>query len=254
MLHKRIVKYLVITLISIFISACVSTDKPKDSLSKEEEAKLYLQMGTRYLEMGMLKIAKQNLEAAEQIDSDNGDIHNSLGALYERLRLFPKAREQYQQSIALDPGNYGVKNNYGRFLCERGNYEAGMALLNEALQMPLNNRKWFGYTNIGRCELRNGKIMVAEQHFRNALQINKKFPPALFEMQKISYHSEKYLSARAFLERYLSVAKHNPETLWYAVQTERALGNKKLAEGYKDRLFSLFPTSKEAQQLDLLVK
>jgi len=237
---------------SLFITACVSNDKSKDSLSKEEEAKLYLQMGTRYLEMDMLKIAKQNLEAAEQIDSDNADVHNSLGALYERLRMFPKAREQYKLAIALDPSNYGVRNNYGRFLCERGNYETGMALLNEALQMPLNNRKWFVYTNIGRCELKHGQMSLAEGHFRNALQINKKFSPALFEMQKISYHSAKYMSARAFLERYLAVAKHNAETLWYAVQTERALGNKKLAEGYRDTLLSLFPTSKEAQQIKLI--
>jgi len=253
MLHKQIVKYSVFVLISLFMSACISSSNQKEALSKEEEAKLYLQMGTRYLEMDMLKIAKQNLEVAEQIDPDNGDIHNSLGALYERLRLFPKAREQYQQSMALDPSNYGVKNNYGRFLCERGNYEGGMALLNEALQMPLNNRKWFVYTNIGRCELVHGKMLVAEPYFRNALKINKRFPPALFEMQKISYHSAKYMSARAFLERYLAVAKHNAETLWYAVQTERALGNEKLAEGYKDILFSLFPTSKEAQQLKLIV-
>jgi type IV pilus assembly protein PilF len=87
-----------------------------------------------------------------------------------------------------------------------------------------------------------------------ALQINRHYSPALFEMQKISYHSEKYMSARAFLERYLSVAKHSAASLWYAVQTERALGNQKLAESYRGKLNTLFPASKEAQQLNIEVK
>jgi len=250
MLYKQLIKCL---LISLLVSACVSSNGAKDSLSKSEEAKLYLRMGVRYLEMGMLKTAKENLEVAEDIDSNNAAIHNSLGALYERMRLFPKAREQYQIAISLDTENAGAKNNYGRFLCERGNYEAAMELLNEALLMPLNNRKWFVYTNIGLCELRKGNKKLAEGNFRNALQMNKNYSPALSEMQKISYHSAKYMSARAFLERYLAVAKHSPETLWYAVQTERSLGNKKLAESYIYKLNNLFPTSKEAQQFNIEV-
>jgi type IV pilus assembly protein PilF len=68
-------------------------------------------------------------------------------------------------------------------------------------------------------------------------------------MQKISYREGKYMSARAFLERYLAVAKHRAKTLWYAVKTENALGNKVLADKYKTQLFTLFPASKETQQL-----
>ncbi len=254
MLHKKVIKCLAIILLSILVNACVSSNSSKSSLSNKEEAKLYLRMGVRYLEMDMLKIAKENLETAESIDPNSATIHNSLGALYERLKMFSDARQQYQKAVALDADDAAAKNNYGRFLCERGNYEEGMELLNEALALPLNNRKWFTYTNIGRCELRNGKKGLAEANFRKALQANKYFSPALFEMQKISYLSKKYMSARAFLERYLSVATHNASTLWYAVQTERALGNKKLAESYMEKLNALFPTSKEAQQLKIKVK
>jgi type IV pilus assembly protein PilF len=57
------------------------------------------------------------------------------------------------------------------------------------------------------------------------------------------------MSSRAFLARYLQLSKHTPATLWYAVQTEEALGNKKLAEQYRQKLFNSFPASKQAQQL-----
>jgi len=250
-MYKKPVNCLLILLLGLFISACTNT---KDPLPKKEESILYMQMGVRYLEMGMLKIAKENLEMAVEVDSNNADAHNVLGVLYERLQLIPKAMEQYREAVALDASSSGAKNNYGRFLCERGEYEAGMQLLNETILLPLNNRKWFAYTNLGRCQLRQGQQKLAESSFRKALQMNKNYSPALFEMQKISYHAKKYMSARAFLERYLSVAKHTAPTLWYAVQTERVLGNKQLAEAYKDKLFSLFPVSKEAQQLNVDVK
>lgn len=242
-------KCLVVILLIFFMAACVKTGV-KEKMPKEEEAALYRNLGERYLEMGRLKEAKKNLEKAEKIIS-NADIHNSLGALNERLGLFTEAESEYQQAIALDENNARVKNNYGRFLCERGNYKGGMVLLNEALIAPLNNRKWIAYTNIGHCQLKSNKKYLAEASLRKALQLNKNFPPALFEMQKISYHSGKYMSARGFLERYLSVSGHNAGTLWYAVQTERALGNEKLVEGYKEKLNGLFPTSKEAQQIFL---
>ena len=132
---------------------------------------------------------------------------------------------------------------------ERGEHEKGMRLLNQALDMQLNNRKWFAHTNMGRCLLRKGQQAQAEAHFRQALQINSTYSPALFEMQKISYRNGQYMSARAFLERFLGVSKHNAQSLWYAVQTERALGNIDLANMNREKLFNLFPASKEAQQL-----
>jgi len=251
MRYRKLLKCVFITLIVCIMSGCISSNGSKSELSDEQQAQLYLKMGARYLEMGMLKTAKENLEKAEAIDSNNASIQNSLGALYEQMKMFSDAKKHYQNAVELDKESYSAKNNYGRFLCERGDYEAGMQLLKDALLVPLNNRKWFAYTNIGRCELRKGKTKEAENNLRHALQLNKHYAPALFEMQKISYHSEKYMSARAFLQRYLAVDEHSAETLWYAVQTERLLGNMKAAEDYKDKLFSLFPLSKQARQLKI---
>ncbi len=254
MRHKIISKSVFVVLISLAINACVSTQSSNGTMSDENKAKLNLQMGVRYLEMDMLKTAKEKLEAAESLDSSNGETHNILGVLYERLKQYQKARGQYQQAINIKVDDPGINNNYGRFLCDRGEYQEGMQYLNHALELPLNNRKWFAYTNLGRCELRLGNQEQAEINFRQALQENKSYSAALLEMQKISYRTGQYMSARAFLERYLGVSKHNAETLWYAVQTERSLGNRKFSEQYRDKLFNLFPASKEAQQLKTAVK
>ena len=55
--------------------------------------------------------------------------------------------------------------------------------------------------------------------------------------------------AKGFLQRYLGVAAHTPETLWIAAQAERALGNKELAKEYKSLLLEKFPLSNEAKKI-----
>ena len=218
-------------------------------MPNKEKAGLYLQMGVRYLELNMLKTAKENLDIALSLDTNNAEIYNALGAMHERLNQNAIAGQNYQQALAIDANDFRIKNNYGRFLCERNQYNEGIQLLKQALAIPLNNRRWFAYTNIGLCELKNANPSLAEENFRQALQSNSQYSPALLEMQKISYGKGKFLSARAFLERYLAVTRHTPQSLWYAVQTERALGNKALVEKYKEQLFRSFPLSVEAKQL-----
>jgi type IV pilus assembly protein PilF len=97
--------------------------------------------------------------------------------------------------------------------------------------------------------LQQNNRVQAEEYFRKALQSNPEYAPALKEMLKLSYDNQQYMSARAFLERYMAVAKHTPETLWYAFQTERAMGNYQAADEYQEQLINNFPTSKEAQDI-----
>lgn len=247
--YKLFTKWIIISLSCTLLNACINTQYFTNTVSSAENAALHLKLGVRYLDLGMLEIAKENLDRSLYFDSDNAAIHNSLAVLYERLKQFKKARKSYQQAIDIEDQDIGINNNYGRFLCDRGDYQAGIQFLKRALNNPLNNRQWFAYTNMGRCELMQGQQQKAENYFRQALLKHKSYPPVLLEMQKISYYLGKYLSSRAFLERYLAVAQHNPETLWFAIQTERVLGNKQQSEEYLEKLFKQFPTSKEAIQL-----
>lgn len=221
----------------------------KDRMGNSEKASLNLQMGVRYMDLGMLDIAKEKLELAESLDSSNPETQNALAVFYERIKDFEQADDHYKSALNKDPENIGTKNNYGRFLCEHGDHAKGVALLRESLDSPMNNRSWLALTNLGVCMLRQNDIERAEGYFRQALLLNAGYATALQEMQKISYNKQQFMSARAFLERYLAVAKHTPETLWIAVQTERSLGNSQGADEYKELLLTLFPASQEAQQV-----
>ncbi len=232
-------------LLAAALAACASTSTLKSNNPED----VHLQLGVRYLSMNKLELAKENLLQAIKNNSDNAQAHNALAFLYEKLYQYGKAKEHYETASDLDPDDLGVKNNFGRFLCEHGEHEDGMALLDEASSNPLNDRQWLALTNAGRCRLSMGQKQLAENYFRQALQLNNTYAPALSEMQKMSYQDGDFWAAKGFLQRYLGVAAHTAETLWFAVLTERALGNKGLAMEYKNLLQEQFPFSTEAKKI-----
>ena len=128
--------------------------------------------------------------------------------MYEKLNQSDEAKDHYETALDLTPDDLGVQNNFGRFLCEHGELEEGMALLSEASSNPLNDRQWLALTNAGRCQLSMGQKQQAENYFRQALQLNNTYAPALSEMQKIAYEKGDFWAAKGFLQRYLGVAAH----------------------------------------------
>jgi type IV pilus assembly protein PilF len=241
----KMMNRLALVLLVVALAACGSTGDTKSGNS----ADIHLQLGVRYLGMNKLELARENLLLALKENSNNTQAHNALAFLYEKLNQLDNAKDQYETALDLAPDDLGVKNNFGRFLCEHGEYEQGMELLSEASSSPLNDRQWLAFTNAGRCQLGLGQKQQAENYFRQALQVNKTYAPALSEMQKIAYEKGDYWAAKGFLQRYLGVAGHTAETLWFASQAERALGNKELANEYKKLLLERFPLSNEAKKL-----
>ena len=231
----------------VVLTACTSWFD-KDT-KRDDSASIYLQLGVRYMDLGKLEIAKENLQLAQEKDPDNSQVHNAFAFLYEKLNDYKLAQENYERALDVSPDDWSVQNNYGRFLCDRGEYEQGMALLTQAISTQLNDRQWLALTNAGRCQLAMKQQQSAKAYFKQALILNNTYAPALLEMQKMSYLSGEYWAAKGYLQRYLSVADHTSGTLWFGMQTERALGNQALAKEYQNLLLEKFPLSEEAKQI-----
>ncbi len=242
-------KFPLIIGLSIFLIACVQVNPPRE-VSSEKQADIYLKIGVRYLGMGQLSIAKEKLEKSVDLDSSNANAHDALAVLYERIERFDDARDHYERAISEDDESPQPRNNYGRFLCDQGEYKAGLVHLALAFNMPLNSRKWFAFTNAGLCYVKQNKMKEAESYFRKALQVHPQYTPALLEMQKMSYRFHKFMSARAFLQRFLSVSPETSVSLWYAYLTELGLKNRTEARKYRNQLLLQFPESKEARRVE----
>jgi len=234
-------------LLAVVLTSCASSTD--NGTKNDDSAGIYLQLGVRYMDLGKLEVAKENLELALKKDPDNTQVHNAFAFLYEKLNDYDQAKKHYELALDVSPDDWSVQNNFGRFLCDRGEYEHGMALLSQAISTQLNDRQWLALTNAGRCQLAMKQKQSAKAYFKQALILNNTYAPALLEMQKISYQSGEYWAAKGYLQRYLSVAVHTSGTLWFGMQTERALGNEALAKEYQNLLLEKFPLSDEAKQI-----
>jgi type IV pilus assembly protein PilF len=94
-----------------------------------------------------------------------------------------------------------------------------------------------------------GDMAAAEGYLRRALKLEAEFPDALIAMASLNYGQQKYLTARAFLQRYEAAAAHGPASLLLGYRIESALGDKQSAALYRRALDTDFPGSEQAAEI-----
>lgn len=229
--------------------ACAPHDTRE--LPSDSPARLNVELGKAYIAEGDYSQALTKLERARQQAPGYPPVYGTLAVLHWKLGEYDKAERQFREAVRLGPDDSLIRNNFGAFLCERERYQEAEQEFLAAVENPLYGAPEHAYTNAGLCALRSGDMEKAERYFRAALRANAKFPPALLQMAQISFARQRYLQARAYLQRYAEVAPHNPVSLWLAVRTERHLGDRSAAANHALRLKSRFP---DAEQTRLLLE
>jgi type IV pilus assembly protein PilF len=212
-------------------------------------ANVYVELGTAYLAEDNLGEAFKNARKAVLVDDDLASAHNLLGVVHQRLGQRAKAGEHFRRAVKLDPRNPYALNALGSFLCGEEQYEEADGYFQRALENPLYPTPWIASHNAGQCAERAGQLSSAEDHYRRALRSNPRFAPSLLRMAQLSFDTDNYLSARAYLQRYAQVARHTAESLWLGLRTERQLGDKDQVASYRLKLRANFPDSEQAKFL-----
>ncbi len=240
----------VIGALAFAVSGCVSTGSTAESPADPERAsQINLDLAVDYLRRGNLAQAKEKLDRALDQDSRNAAAHSVAGLLYERLGESDKADSHYQRAVSLDGDNSEYKNNYAVFLCQKNRFERGEKLALQAAQNRLYKTPEMAYVNAGMCARNGGDLAAAEKHFRQALAVSPRFAEALFQLADIEHEQKNYMSARAFLERYMEVGRTTPASLWLGVRIERGLGNTAVAQHYAQRLKREYPNANQTRAL-----
>ena len=68
----------------------------------------------------------------------------------------------------------------------------------------------------------------------------------MLKKKRETWKTERYLMARAYIQRYHAVAAPSAASLWIQIQAEKALGAKDHYMKYARQLISEFPDSDEA--------
>jgi type IV pilus assembly protein PilF len=232
----------------IFLGGCASSQqfgKP----DAEKASDINLELGVEHLRKGNLQQAKEKIDRALEQNPRSGRAHLVAGMLYNRLGEERQAESHYERAISLSPKDPEFKNNYAVYLCQQKKFERGQKLALEAAADPLYKTREVAFLNAGNCALGSGDMKVAEEDYRKALTVQPRFGEALFQMAELEYRQTEYMSARAFLERYLEVGRTSPATLWLGVRIERGLGNQAQAQHYAQRLKTEYPSAAQTKEL-----
>ena len=238
--------------VALVMAGCATTEPVRQKDDPTKRARLNTQLAFEYAKDGKYRIAVEKLEKALEADRRYVDAHIAGGVIYSRLGEWDTAEDHYRRAVSLDDENITALNNYGLFLCSRGRYDEGLEKFERALDLPLNTNPVVTLNNAGQCAYDDARLALAEKYLREALQIDARLSRALLTMGKLSFEYDRHLSARAYLQRFHSVAKQTAESLWLGVRVEMALGDRASARSYARRLRASFPDSQEAGELAAL--
>jgi type IV pilus assembly protein PilF len=237
---------------ALWLAGCASSAERQAELERRQRlADTHTQLGVSYMQRGQLEIAKHNLDKAIETDPDNVQANNMMALLQWRLKNYVEAERHFRKALYDDTGkgNSDGWNNFGVFLCERGQFDTAEQAFQRALADPLYRTPAEANVNAGMCQMRKPSPATAEKYFRAALEHNPKQARALLELARLSFNAGRSLSARAFMQRHFDATEDTPDALLLATRIEGALGNRDAEASYALRLRGKFPESTEASQL-----
>jgi len=249
----KLLRYLPVMLLVALFSGCATVGEDGRVIDKEkkkaEVSQANTMLGIEYLRTGNYEMSREKLDRALDADPDNAGAHDAIAVLYEKVGDPDLAEKHYKKSLRLNPDNPRGHNNYGQFLCFQGRYEDAEKQFLLAANAPFYPTPSLALTNAGLCAMRIPDEEMAEKYYRQALELDPQYPPALLQMATLNYSRSNYLSARGYLERYQEAARHTPESLWLGVRTEYALDDHRAWGNYALTLQNNFPNSPEAAEL-----
>ncbi len=233
-------RWILIALLSLI--GCANPQAQERTPSDPKEAaKVYAQLGIQYMAQGQYARALPKLKRALELEPALQEGHAAIALLYAGGGETAKARAHYLRALTLDSGDSATRNNYAAFLCNQGQTDDALAEFDRVLKDRRYPTPENVMTNAGICALRIPDAARAEKYLRAALKRNPRHAEALREMAAMSYERGEYLQARAFLQRYETVAQPTQETLLLGLRTERELGDKAAAARYAEKLRATYP-------------
>jgi type IV pilus assembly protein PilF len=246
---KRAQRALILGLSLVLIACAGGVSRPSKRSDNQKAAEIQVQLGSGYMQRGMLDLAMERLQRAVQLDPRSAMAHSMLGVLYEQINDKTNAELHYSKSVNL-PGSVGsVSNNFGQFLCRYNRFDEADAQFQTALQDPFYPSHEVAATNAGFCALRAKRLEDAERYLRSALERKPDFAAALLPMAEVLAERQQFMSARAFLQRYEATGEaESAAMLDLGVRIETALNDPRAATDYRERLLRNFASSPEARR------
>lgn len=196
-------------------------------------------LGLGYLNSGSMIRAHDNLQQALTHAPNYYRAQLAMAHYYEGVGEESKAENIYKRSLRQHSKNGNVLNNYGTFLCKRGDYPQADKMFNRAIEQPYYYLIPASYENAGFCALKSKNPDKAKYYFSRAIEHDPHRPKSILQLAKLEIDSGNYTDARLRLMRFNQMYGVKRPSLQLMVELEREAGNKVLEQKYQKQLDKL---------------
>lgn len=223
-------------------------DTPPTSPS-QNRAKISVELGMAYFEVGRFDIALDEARAALGHDSGYAPAYHLMGLVYMYLDDQNAARQSFERALSSAPNDPEFNNSFGWFQCATGQVQEGLQRLAASARNPYYRFPARALTNAGLCHLRQRDDAAAAEQFRRALMIDPANEQASYQLAAIAYRTGDLDGARKRIAEMHRVREPSAATVWLGLLIERRLGNHQAEASYAAQLRGRFADSPEYQAL-----
>lgn len=232
--------------LALLLGGCASSEPQFKTGSAKERAQTRVDLGMSYLQHQQWQFAEEEFEKALALDSRADGAHYGLGLVAVQRQDEKVAKQHLSRAVSLNPDNFPAVNDYAAVLCRSGETNKGMGVLESAGSKANTEPRLSRLNAWGVCKLAAKEYRGAEAVYSRILAAQPEFEQALLAMAEIRFRSRKYLSARAFIERYFATGALSARALLRGAEIEQMLDNAGQRDDYLQRLEQVFPTSPQA--------
>lgn len=221
---------------------CVTVKKDGGPIVKADPvamAESRIALGLGYLESGSTIRAHDNLQQALTHAPQYYRAQLSMAHYYETVGEDSKAEDMYKRSLRQHTKNGNVLNNYGTFLCKRGEFQQADKMFNHAIEQPYYYLIPASYENAAFCSLKSKDKDKAKYYFTRAIDHDPHRPKSILQLAKLEIDAGEYTDARIRLMRFNQMYGVKKPSLQLMLELERAAGNEALEQRYQKQLQQL---------------
>lgn len=195
--------YLIISFI-LLLSSCThapapsSMDQPRMS---PEEIAIQLDLAESYIRGGKNRPALEKLLLVKKDAANNPRVFFDLGHVHSLMGEYPKARENFERAVHLEP-RFGDAWNYLGQVCTALDDDKGaQKAYARALDIPDYLRKEYPAYNMADLYAKKGDLAQAETYARMAVDKNWRYIPAYLLLGKILIDQDRVVDAQKWFEQ-----------------------------------------------------
>jgi type IV pilus assembly protein PilF len=220
------------------------------AIDARRRAEIRTNLAVEYYQRGNMVVALEEARNSIKADPTYTAAYNVQGLVFMELREDAQARQSFETALRYTPNDPEILNNYGWFLCLRGDHPRAMELFTRAQADPLYATPEKPLLNAGLCSRREGKTREAEEYLRRAVLIRPDLVGALLTLAEISFEKGILRDSEIYVSRYTRlVGEPNLNALVLGVKLARAMGDRAAEDSMQQQLRRRFPDAPQTREL-----